>query len=277
MNESIYCTLHNYIWTKCNVCDICTQTAYSLHKWRTFAHTTITGSFSQHFRFLHVSGVSAQEAELTNSLIVTYEYSTFWVWENNHISALYFWYTAIKEDLIYCPWQLLPLRREHTPGLSGCGAHQVRPHRYREDLMIYRWPGFVAVAWFGTTPTSFPGQRGVSLSSCVSAVELTDERGGSGRGDQSYDSMALYKSFNTLWRKVSAMDQITIKTPNPEGRLDWCLIEFTDWKYSQSCWYFWPILWTSAPLTFVHPTCPRNGSARSKTITYGPYKSQVHK
>ncbi len=27
----------------------------------------------------------------------------------------------------------------------------------------------------------------------------------------------------------------TIKTPNPEWRLYWCLIEFIDWKYSQSC------------------------------------------
>jgi hypothetical protein len=33
----------------------------------------------------------------------------------------------------------------------------------------------------------------------------------------------------------STMDQITIKTPNPKCRLCWCLIEFIDWKYSQSC------------------------------------------
>jgi hypothetical protein len=35
-----------------------------------------------------------------------------------------------------------------------------------------------------------------------------------------------------------AMDQITIKTPNPKCRLYWCLIEFIDWRYSESCWYF---------------------------------------
>ncbi len=34
------------------------------------------------------------------------------------------------------------------------------------------------------------------------------------------------------------MDQITIKTPNHKCRLQWCLIEFIDWRYSQSCWYF---------------------------------------
>ncbi len=52
------------------------------------------------------------------------------------------------------------------------------------------------------------------------------------------------------------MDQITIKTPTPKCRLDWCLIEFIDWRYSQP-WYFRPLLWTSVPLTLslvhLHP------------------------
>ncbi len=56
------------------------------------------------------------------------------------------------------------------------------------------------------------------------------------------------------------MDQITIKTPIPKCRLYWCLIEFLDWRYSQSCWYFRPFWWTSAPLTFSlvdpHPPTP---------------------
>jgi len=30
------------------------------------------------------------------------------------------------------------------------------------------------------------------------------------------------------------MDEGTIKTPNPKCRLYWCLIEFIDWRYSQS-------------------------------------------
>ncbi len=51
---------------------------------------------------------------------------------------------------------------------------------------------------------------------------------------------------------LSSMDQITIKTPNPKCRcvVLWCLIEFIDWRYNQSGWYFLPLLWTSAPLTF---------------------------
>ncbi len=39
--------------------------------------------------------------------------------------------------------------------------------------------------------------------------------------------------------------QITRRTPNPKCRLLWCLIEFIDWRYSQSCR---PLLWTSTPL-----------------------------
>ncbi len=34
------------------------------------------------------------------------------------------------------------------------------------------------------------------------------------------------------------MDQISIKTPNPKCRLYCCLLEFVDWRNSQSCWYF---------------------------------------
>ncbi len=46
------------------------------------------------------------------------------------------------------------------------------------------------------------------------------------------------------------IDKIILRTPNPKCRLSWCLIEFIGWRYSQSCWYFRPPLWTSAPLTF---------------------------
>ncbi len=59
---------------------------------------------------------------------------------------------------------------------------------------------------------------------------------------------------------VSATTQITIKTPNPKCRLYWCLLEFIHiyWRFSQSSWYFKPLLWTSAPLTFsvVHLPTP---------------------
>jgi hypothetical protein len=38
------------------------------------------------------------------------------------------------------------------------------------------------------------------------------------------------------------IDQISIKTPKPKFLLYWCLIDFIDWRYSQSCWYFRPLL-----------------------------------
>ncbi len=37
---------------------------------------------------------------------------------------------------------------------------------------------------------------------------------------------------------------------NHKCRLYWCSVEFIDWRFSQSCWYFRPALWTIAPLTF---------------------------
>jgi hypothetical protein len=51
------------------------------------------------------------------------------------------------------------------------------------------------------------------------------------------------------YSQADNMDQITIMPPNPKCRLYWFLIEFSDWRYSQSCWYFLSLLWTSAPLT----------------------------
>jgi hypothetical protein len=72
--------------------------------------------------------------------------------------------------------------------------------------------------------------------------------------------MKIQSTYLAKRRQFSPiMDQISIKTPNPKCRLYWCLIEFIDLRYSQSCWYFRPLLWTSAPLTFslVHlPPCP---------------------
>jgi hypothetical protein len=36
------------------------------------------------------------------------------------------------------------------------------------------------------------------------------------------------------------MDQISIKKPIPKCRPYCCLIQFIDWRYSQSCWYMNP-------------------------------------
>jgi hypothetical protein len=62
----------------------------------------------------------------------------------------------------------------------------------------------------------------------------------------SYDGGGSLDAYFWVWMVI--MDQISIKTPNPKCRLYWCLIEFMDWRYSQTP--FRPLLWTSAPLTF---------------------------
>ncbi len=64
------------------------------------------------------------------------------------------------------------------------------------------------------------------------------------------EAPACMEVSQILCSSKSLMDQITIKTPNHNFCLYWCLIDFIDWRYSQSCWYFRPLLWTSAPLSF---------------------------
>ncbi len=62
--------------------------------------------------------------------------------------------------------------------------------------------------------------------------------------------------------KLSSMDHITIKTPNPKCRLYRWLIEFIDRRYSQSCLYFRPALWSTAPwlaLPSPFPVCKGGG------------------
>jgi hypothetical protein len=34
------------------------------------------------------------------------------------------------------------------------------------------------------------------------------------------------------------IEEVQTQTPNPKCRLYWSLIEFIDWRHSQSCWYF---------------------------------------
>ncbi len=67
------------------------------------------------------------------------------------------------------------------------------------------------------------------------------------------------------------IDQITIKTPNPKCRLYRCLIEFIDWRYSRSCWYFDPAVWTIAPTFFsVHLPPPLSCGNEERSIQ-SPY------
>ncbi len=69
-----------------------------------------------------------------------------------------------------------------------------------------------------------------------------------------------------------------IKKQNPQCRLYWCLIlsrrpmeaawiEFIDWRYSQSCWYFRHLLWTVALLPSLWPP-PTPPPSQSKHTVY---------
>ncbi len=61
----------------------------------------------------------------------------------------------------------------------------------------------------------------------------------------------VYLSKGNLYSQTLViMAQITVKTLNPKCRRYWCLIEFIDWRYDQSCWYFRSLLWSSSTLTF---------------------------
>jgi hypothetical protein len=90
-----------------------------------------------------------------------------------------------------------------------------------------------------------------------------------------------------LYSFPSHIDQKTVKTPNPKCRLYWCLIEFIDWRYNQSYWYFRPLLQISAPLPslqfalppplcvnryrFIHSThtvCNRAGGGGGRGLDY---------
>ncbi len=56
--------------------------------------------------------------------------------------------------------------------------------------------------------------------------------------------------YNTVFWVHPNHGLINYKHTKTKCRLYWCLIEFVDWKYSQSCWYFRPSFVTIAPLTF---------------------------
>ncbi len=62
------------------------------------------------------------------------------------------------------------------------------------------------------------------------------------------------------------MDEGTIKTQNCKCRLYWCLIECIDWRYSQTCWYFRPLLWTVVLLPARRPPPPLPPSLSKRTV-----------
>ncbi len=78
--------------------------------------------------------------------------------------------------------------------------------------MIYEGPGFLAVVWFGSSPTPL-------ASSPVGKLFLFLTLGeGSGRGAKSYDREKLwhqYISFNTLWLELTTHGSNIFKDIKP--------------------------------------------------------------
>jgi hypothetical protein len=71
----------------------------------------------------------------------------------------------------------------------------------QSDWTINRGPGFLAVVWFGSSTTPPPASPllSVSLNSETQEGNYRWQEGGGGSQTRRPQSMALYKSFNTLW------------------------------------------------------------------------------
>ncbi len=63
-------------------------------------------------------------------------------------------------------------------------------------------------------------------------------------------SFCVYTKINRGFSSEHTLDHglINYKGTATIWRLYWSLIEFIDWRYNQSCWYFDPALWTIAPV-----------------------------
>ncbi len=155
---------------------------------------------------------------------------------------LYSMYGVMKRIEITLPWARISKRWE-SPGIDsqesipvrqiGLSYQPARLHRLAESIPWNRFLGSWNVNKFGLR-AHWDGLEPMTLHNLFQA-----------------------QSYNQFWQDsawVIAMDQITIKTSNQKCRLQtlpWYLIEFVDWRRSQSCWYFRPALWTVAPLHCV--------------------------
>ncbi len=89
--------------------------------------------------------------------------------------------------------------------------------------------------------------------------------------------------YDTEWRNHYCMSSLNLlikddlaghglinfKNTKTKCRICWCLIEFRDWRYSQSCWYFRPSFVNYCPSTFsmVHLPHPFPPSQIKSTDT----------
>jgi hypothetical protein len=104
------------------------------------------------------------------------------------------------------PWIKARRPRNHPLHCIAEKAGEVQ-YRIREYWMIYRDPNFLAVIWFGSSPTPFPLflSASVSLSqySCVSPIDLYTVR--KGLGTKGYDCEKAWPSIivqSSLYKRI---------------------------------------------------------------------------
>ncbi len=114
----------------------------------------------------------------------------------------------IFPQLVFCHIIMAYLGRESTITLPtteyAAGVWGVS----REYWIICRGPGFLAVVWLGSSPTPFPPPLVCRLNRLDTGSLRKRKKFAHGRGErgwarsqiiQHWESLALYKSFNTFW------------------------------------------------------------------------------
>ncbi len=106
-----------------------------------------------------------------------------------------------KSKLVQIFWN----EKEPTAEDSYAPNHNQCTRYNREYWIIYRGPGFLAVVWFGSFPTTSPPPHfhqqtvSISQSSCASPQELSDGRGVREEPNhKTARSQVLFISFKTL-------------------------------------------------------------------------------
>ncbi len=160
--------------------------------------------------------------------------------------------SAANQPFYYCTLKRKALPLSVYKNVFGFGSNELcREHALlffpNIRFVIYSIRTIISHHYTHFTPSLWYIERNGDLSeaSCPADVRLH-----SWTTPPPHPPLFTETRFNSRDQRDPVMDEETIKTPNPKCRLYWCFIELIDWIYSQSCWYFRPALWRTAPFTF---------------------------